>query len=226
MDLLAVNRESLSAIETEVANITSNGVHLPRADDLEGELGVFRGSITKPYIEALLAALEVRFPQLPYLSALSIFQPDIMPIEDTEKLAHHGREELATLLDIVNNEDFQFVNATEAYRELRHMKSAVKVTPALRSARSASDFIAQLCKPEHADLKARLPELMKLADWGLALPVASVECERDFSKMKLIKTPLRNRLDNVNLSRLIRLSVDGPSLRQFPFDEALVLWHQ
>ena len=67
-----------------------------------------------------------------------------MPIEDTEKLAHHGREELATLLDIVNNEDFQFVNATEAYRELRHMKSAVKVTPALRSARSASDFIAQL----------------------------------------------------------------------------------
>ena len=67
---------------------------------------------------------------------------------------------------------------------------------------------------------------MKLAYWGLALPVASVECERDFSKMKLIKTPLRNRLGNVNLSRLIRLSVDGPSLRQFPFDEALALWHQ
>ena len=51
------------------------------------------------------------------------------------------------------------------------------------------------------------PEMFKLINIMLTLPVGTATVERSFSQMKMIKTRLRNRLNDTNLKRLMRIAM-------------------
>ena len=55
----------------------------------------------------------------------------------------------------------------------------------------------------------------------LALPVGTATVERSFSEMNLVKTRLRNRLSDSNLSRLMRIAIGGPKLSSVDFNGIL-----
>ena len=68
------------------------------------------------------------------------------------------------------------------------------------------------------------PMLGKLSAWGLSLPVNTAACEWGFGQMKLIKTDLRNPLKKEMLNNLMLIAVEGESVADFPYDEALKHW--
>ncbi|XP_053388248.1 zinc finger protein 862-like [Mercenaria mercenaria] len=68
------------------------------------------------------------------------------------------------------------------------------------------------------------PTAAEAAERFLLAPVSTVDCERGFSKQNLIKTCLRSRMSAKCLDRLIRISVEGPEISQFPFDKAFKKW--
>ena len=49
-------------------------------------------------------------------------------------------------------------------------------------------------------------------DWLLAIALANTEAERDFSKLKIVKFRLRNRLQEQNLNALLNISINRPSV--------------
>ena len=51
------------------------------------------------------------------------------------------------------------------------------------------------------------PEMFKLINIMLTLPVGTATVERSFSQMKMIKTRLRNRLNDTNPKRLMRIAM-------------------
>jgi len=55
-------------------------------------------------------------------------------------------------------------------------------------------------------------DLLFLVSIRMILPLNTACCERGFSKMKLIKTYLRNRLHDTTLSALMMISINGPAL--------------
>ena len=59
---------------------------------------------------------------------------------------------------------------------------------------------------------------------GLLIPVSTADCERGFSSLKRIKTPLRNRLSSVIANHLMFISIEGTTLEEFDFDAACDLW--
>ena len=65
------------------------------------------------------------------------------------------------------------------------------------------------------------PEIFKLLNIILVLPVGTASVERSFIHMKRIKTRLRNRLSDANLAHLMRIAIEGPELSWFNFDEVL-----
>jgi hypothetical protein len=69
-------------------------------------------------------------------------------------------------------------------------------------------------------------ELRRLAMIALVVPPTSVDTERTFSVMNLVKTGLRNRLTTTVLERLIRIAVDGPAPAEFDFTAAVQAWGQ
>ena len=58
--------------------------------------------------------------------------------------------------------------------------------------------------------------VLGLFDLLLTLPATSVECERGFSSMRLIKTDWRNRLGAESLNSVMRVYLDG--LAEADFD--------
>ena len=59
--------------------------------------------------------------------------------------------------------------------------------------------------------KDHYPLLAELYSFFMAIPITSVECERSFSKMNIIKTELRNGLYNDTLNDLMLIPILGPS---------------
>ena len=90
--------------------------------------------------------------------------------------------------------------------------------------------------PSLQDVKARMaasgaytgifPEIFKLLNIILVLPVGTASVERSFSSMKQIKTRLRNRLNNANLAHLMRIAIEGPELSSVNFDEVLEVFKE
>ena len=56
--------------------------------------------------------------------------------------------------------------------------------------------------------------ISKLIKMSLVIPLSSVECERCFSRLKIIKTRLRNLLEEPNLSDLLLISLTGKEIKK------------
>ena len=67
------------------------------------------------------------------------------------------------------------------------------------------------------------PEMFKMINIMLTLPVGTATVERSFSQMKTIKTRLRNRLNDTNLKRLMRIAIEGPEM---DFNEVLEVFRE
>lgn len=70
------------------------------------------------------------------------------------------------------------------------------------------------------------PRMSKLAQICCVIPLHTADCERDFSQLNFVKTPLRNRMNERTLDSIIRIVVEGPPIKEFPFIEAVRLWAQ
>ena len=68
------------------------------------------------------------------------------------------------------------------------------------------------------------PNLSKLAQICLVLPISTADCERGFSTMKKIKTRLRSMISNVTLNHCMRISMEGQPFDKFDFDTAVNSW--
>jgi hypothetical protein len=71
-----------------------------------------------------------------------------------------------------------------------------------------------------------LCNVRKIYEFVRSIPLTSVECERMFSRMNLIKTNLRNQLEESTLDSLIRISVSSVDMKTFNFHEAFSIWRQ
>ena len=68
--------------------------------------------------------------------------------------------------------------------------------------------------------------ILSLIDLLLTIPVATAECERGFSRMKIIKNDYRTCLRSTVLTNIMRIQLDSPSLSAFDPLEAIHLWHK
>ena len=69
-----------------------------------------------------------------------------------------------------------------------------------------------------------MPNLLVVLKCCLLVPMTSVQCERGFSTQNRIKSKFRTRLNNKSLNDLMRISEDGPHIKEFDFQEALKKW--
>ncbi|VDH95135.1 Hypothetical predicted protein [Mytilus galloprovincialis] len=69
------------------------------------------------------------------------------------------------------------------------------------------------------------PNLFMLIDYLLTLPSSSVDAERGFSSMKVIKNDWRSRLGCQNLSDLILVSLETPSVDKYDPTAAINAWN-
>ena len=68
------------------------------------------------------------------------------------------------------------------------------------------------------------PSVMKVVDLLQSLPPTSVSCETTFSRMKIIKTYLRNRISEATLNTLMTINIETLQVGEFSVDPAIDRW--
>jgi hypothetical protein len=81
--------------------------------------------------------------------------------------------------------------------------SVVKPMLTKKSLLTVIDLHRELCQ-----FKEALPTLVALIERAITIPVSSTTCERTFSKMKRIKTAVRNSMTDDRLSDLCMLALE------------------
>ncbi|KAH3855450.1 hypothetical protein DPMN_098017 [Dreissena polymorpha] len=68
-----------------------------------------------------------------------------------------------------------------------------------------------------------LPNMTALLKCCIVISMTSVQCERGFSTQNRIKSKYRTSMKESTLVDLMRISEDGPKLRNFDFNRALAI---
>ncbi|KAI8487204.1 hypothetical protein Bbelb_350020 [Branchiostoma belcheri] len=68
------------------------------------------------------------------------------------------------------------------------------------------------------------PSMKLLASVLMVIPVSTADSERAFSTLKRVKTRLRSSLKTSTLNNLLTISIDGPHIGDFNFEEAATVW--
>ena len=69
------------------------------------------------------------------------------------------------------------------------------------------------------------PNIIRLIKIAYTIPFSSVPCERGFSKQNLIKTKNRNNLSIDTLDKLLRVSLEDESVKNFDYKSAYHNWN-
>lgn len=184
-----------------------------------------QGCVTQLASNAI-AALKSRFPPSNILQALSIIQPEYYR---DEKLSRKDFDVgVSTLCDL-----YGAVRVTGADAEHAPLINAEKLTfestfmwDYMNSNKFAGLTAEMLWRRIDNDsaLASRLSQFQIVAHIVMSLPASSVECERAFSLMSLIKDARRNRLQDAHLNACMRLGRSRFNLLSFPYDSAYQLW--
>ncbi|XP_078581210.1 zinc finger protein 862-like [Branchiostoma floridae x Branchiostoma japonicum] len=170
------------------------------------DMDKFMKDIYLPFLDNIMSNLKERFPDTVLLSAFNIFNPEEAEYDHQDRLellCEHYAGEVEDLEEIESEHDV-FADVLRAHY------SGLTTTQVLRKVMKV-----------HGDT---MPNLAKLAAAASVIPVSTADCERGFSTMKRVKTPLRNRMNESTLNNLLMISVEGPPAEEFDFNAACDSW--
>jgi hypothetical protein len=145
---------------------------------------------------------------------------------EEDAAAHLDKEEsrektVADMMSLLDEESGGSEDDADAVREFlwgaskkkkrRRKRQAVEVEVPFEAADFIATFLDQESNPSF-ELQFPASHVMRVY---LVVILSSAECERIFSRLKLVKTRLRNRLKNVTLEQILQVALNGPSLREF-----------
>ena len=174
--------------------------------------------VVTQFATLLLESMRSRFPKLELWDALSIFQPNTFPSTVAAK-AKFGKQNIANLLAHYgekrgsNTPPIDPDQAKQEWSLFKNHMFAIAAGSTEDEPVTMSSLAEEILSSEQ--MLREYPNMTKLLAFSRVLPVSSVECERGFSTQNLIKTRLRCSLSIENLDRLMRISINGPSVEDF-----------
>ncbi len=164
------------------------------------------------FASAVISEIQERFPDRPLLNAMKIFDHTKWP-DNKEELTLYGEKELKILAEFYKKEvnnicDEWFGYKAIVYSNFKNIK------------------IESLIPRLHEFYYDTFPDIIKLLGIIYSIPFSSVDCERGFSKQNLIKTDLRNSLNNETLHFWMMVGLEEGDLSEFDFTRALQIWNR
>ena len=198
--------------------ITRSYVWCPKeniAIPLQGTHRSFASTTQVPmqeFIEALIAHIDERFPEVDVLTAFAIFDPEVYVGKTQRQLADFGSKEIIVILKHLQlscagyEGEKWFPVTSSMVLEIVHQFVLAKNALWLAAQATSPPSMAKFW----ADYKRKIgsigmPYIVQLAELALVIPVNTACCERGFSTYNIIKTKLRNQLKIMQIDCLMRV---------------------
>ena len=203
-------QESLSALES----VKKDPLHSEYMMNLEKtlqDIDITRSLIAedfvraRTYIDALISNIKDRFPHTKTLSSFGYLDP-----RNVNKASVHAITEFGELMSIDGLKLWEeFIVYRSFAQRYPDISAVVKQVWGIANKEAMTSAF-----PLISDLLARL----------IVLPASSAHVERMFSTMKRSKTAQRNRLKTTTLDNLLRISAEGPPIREWNANFAMRKW--
>ena len=179
-------------------------------------LAEMSNTLTK-YVESLKVNIDRRFEEsLPILTAAQIFDPLKLPARCHPAFKLYGQRQISTLAEHFAPENEKESMTEELSAECGKLKYDMLNWKGdiLESQQSSSVDCEPIppvtwCLQKLMQLEAFYPQMSKIADILLSLPVSNAWPERGASAIKRLKTRLRSSIRNDMLQALMQVSVNG-----------------
>ena len=173
---------------------------------------------------------------------MSIFNPAQLPESDQDSFNSYGNKEIKLLAAFYGEEvEVELFGTVFKSPEVLDGDGLISEWPVFRRALLKEKQVFMSTKsvtksPTFQELFDEIqiseayvglfPEIFKLINIMVTLPVGTATVERSFSHMKMVKSRLRNRLSDENLDKLLRIAIEGPELESVDFEEVLDIFKQ
>ena len=177
----------------------------------------FEQDVQGPFIQKLCENIQQRFPDVELLDAFTVFDPSKLPSSFDEMLeSNYGIDKLDTLGNHFGSVDHQVLRTDWTNFRVYMMQCCQGM--------SMKAVLSKLAT--NSTLQQMYPQLYKLAQICLIIPVSTADCERGFSAMGRVKTKLRNQMKNSTLNHCLRIVIEGPPVADFDFEQTLDSWKE
>ena len=223
--LQTVDGFNLKGLDSYLAEIANAGIELKKQHNLGEEY--FRGSIQKPYLSHLIKNLNDRFEDKSIMAAFDVFNPAKLPPlsqeldsspDELTAFNMYGNDQVERLV-IQFQDTGCMADLQECIGEWTSFRQYLKDNYSQKKHR---EVVKALCSD--SALASIYPNMSVMANICRVVPIHSADVERTFSQLKLIKTSIRNRMNEQTLDSLLRIVIEGPPLQDFPVAEAVALW--
>ena len=210
-------------LKAYIDKLKDHGITVKQKLSLEDQTAKFNQQTKTPFIRSIVENLEDRFAESEIMSAFSsLFCPASYGTTDTLDPTSTASSDCTNLFTHLETLVDRFALPKEqAQRELRDF---VHYAYTAKDYTLKEDEFLNKLVAESSMYSSMFPQLSELAQIYRVLPPHTADCERDFSRMKLIKSVIRNRMREDTLDSIMRITLEGPSIEQFPFHTAVRLW--
>ena len=178
------------------------------------------------FIDNLTEQITARFPQesqnlADAFAILSLRGVSFMTAED---LSHYGNNKLLKLLNHYGSDKANVVRRRVIPAVVDPMKTKMEwslLKDVVKEQQYPTGKLSMLWSCIFKFHPDTFPNLLKLVQLALTLPLQTADVERGFSAQNLIKTAHRNRLEESALDNLMTISVEGPAVESFDFNRAV-----
>ena len=195
-------------------DLSNGGSKASLEKELKQNDKVMLDNMTLKYTEKLQDNLDKRFSHvLPVLSAMSIFDPSILPAETCPEFTNYGSESIQTISEFFwgsRNKDELLAEWQNFKYQLVQMKS--NIPSSCSKSTTPLVWMLQRVMGQKHSFEKFFPSLVSVFEILLTLPVTNAWPERGASAIKRIKTRLRNRLAPDILNALMQITINGPEL--------------
>jgi len=188
-----------------------------------GHAEVQLGQTLCNYIKALTDNIEKRFPDIPILMALNIFNPLLILEKKSPEFRNYGVESISIIHEqFFDTADSKLEELTAEWNLLKfHLLKKKANVPEIEGLTVLEWCLSEVMKCKH-EYSYMCPHLVGLVEVILTLPVSNAWPERGASRVKIIKTDLRNRLKNDMINGLLNVAVNGPELCSDECDQLVI----
>jgi hypothetical protein len=188
--------------------------------------------------KVVLQHLDLRFPRDHKMYLLTFLSPSAIKQISPNQLEEYGNIELKNLIQEINEGQVNFFKRnSESLNTERRMESLeyyllqnIPIIEEWKITKNLIHFEYRTLNDQEIYVRIHqnplLSNIRKIYELLRSAPLTSVECERMFSRMNIIKTNLRNQLEEDSLDKLIRVSVSNVEMKSFNFHEAFIVWKE
>ena len=185
---------------------------------------------TKEIATILIKSLEKRFSQMDILDKFSCFNLNKIKSLNIDEISDFGEKKLKELTTFYKGKGF--LKPVEGNANFQDADSHEFNKIALKE--EYKNFKVLIVNEYHSLSNEEIywkilqnisfQNISKFLKISLTLPLSSVQCERSFSRMNLIKTDLRTLLEEWTLDDLMLISMNGVEVDKADFRKAVDNW--